>query len=100
MSLSRKGLSEKQLKLRDRVFRQYKKELGMPSSGEVPKGKERFVRADKEKTARMFDYVKRKKVPAKAKGRIVYAYKTYVTVRGKQMVRHRDSRGMFVSVRR
>ncbi len=38
-------------------------------------------------------------VPARSKGRVVFAMKTSVRVRGKSVVRHRDSKGRFVSAR-
>ncbi|MAH51520.1 hypothetical protein CMI37_37235 [Candidatus Pacearchaeota archaeon] len=38
-------------------------------------------------------------VPARAKGRIVFAMKTSVVVKGKSVVRHRDSKGRFVSAK-
>lgn len=38
-------------------------------------------------------------VPARIKGRVVFARKTSVSVRGKSVVRHRDSRGRFVSAK-
>ncbi len=38
-------------------------------------------------------------VPAQVKGRVVFAMRTSVTVKGKSQVRHRDSRGRFSSVK-
>ncbi len=38
-------------------------------------------------------------IPARIKGRVVFARKTSVVVKGRSVVRHRDSKGRFVSVK-
>ena len=38
-------------------------------------------------------------IPARSKARIVFAKRTSVRVRGKSLVRHRDSKGRFVSIK-
>ena len=38
-------------------------------------------------------------IPARSKGRVVFAKRTSVRVRGRSLVRHRDSKGRFVSVK-
>ena len=38
-------------------------------------------------------------IPARSRGRIVFAKRTSVRVRGRSLVRHRDSKGRFVSVK-
>ncbi len=38
-------------------------------------------------------------IPARARGRVVFAMRTSVVVKGKRVARHRDSKGRFVSVK-
>lgn len=38
-------------------------------------------------------------IPARSKGRVVFAMRTSVIVRGRRVVRHRNSKGQFVSIK-
>ena len=46
-----------------------------------------------------FDTKRRLEIPAKKKGKIVYAERTFIQIRGKHYMRFRDRKGHFVSVR-
>lgn len=39
-------------------------------------------------------------IPARSKRKVVYAYKTHVVVKGKSVIRYRDRKGHFVSVKK
>lgn len=129
LQLSDKELTDNQRKLRDNVFKRYsstrevQKEI---KAGDFTKadlfkkagGKD--LEADRRRTAKVVvkdkkEYVKRgarrvdlkdydtaksRLVPARRKGKVVYAYKTHVKIKNKVYVRHRDRNGRFVSVRK
>lgn len=90
-------LTDKQRKFRDDVFNSYKKEYGIATQRELTE-----LRKDRKEFER--DILRASKgefsIPAREKGRIVYARKDSVRIRGKPVVRYRDKKGRFVSIKR
>lgn len=115
------GVSEKEMTPRELKFREVVvKDAGLTDDYKFHKkagGKD--LDRDREKTAKTivktpeeykkkgaskvdltgFDTRRRLTIPARKKGKIVYAERTFVYIKGKQFMRFRDRSGHFVSIR-
>jgi hypothetical protein len=84
--------SDAQKTLRKWVWDKYKTDHVVPPPPGAPKIK-------KVRTSKGYKYEGKSEI-GRAKGRITYGYKETVSYKGKQLVRYRNSKGQFVSVKK
>lgn len=120
MQKSDSSLTDDEKNFRNGVFNEYSKQYKVTKDSLFKEAGGSDLVQDRKKTASTVvntrrEYIKRgarsvdledydtkiryRKYPTKVRGKVVYSSKEYVTVKGKQQLRYRDSRGRFASAK-